>query len=536
MANRLAMDKTQGIMQLFAAGMSERQIARTLDIDRKSVDRELRLQGAKGATSTKAPTGLDFLGSEESKGAKAPTGCETLNSATVDSSTINKAEASTSDRNASRSQCQAFHDLITQKLEMGLDAQRVYQDLVRDHGFSGSYYSVRRYVRRLGNRLVDPVRRIELPPAEEMQVDYGIGARCKDHTGTLRKTYVFRCVLSYSRKGYTEAVTRLTTESFIRSMENAFRALGGVTKTVVFDNAKAVVKQADWHDPELNPKINSFCKHYGFALLPTRPRTPQHKGKVERGVDYVQENCIKGMTFESLALQNQHIEQWERSIADTRIHGTTKKHVGKQFVEFEKGLLSPLPKEHFPLYEEGVRKVSRDGHIEVKGSFYSAPPEYLGCEIWVRWNDRVVRLLNHRQEQIAIHTRLERGKYSTLAEHIPPRKINGIERGSQYLLHKAKLIGPHSARWAECVVKERGVHGMRAIQGLLSFTNQYESTAIERAAEVAWRSGAFNSRTIRRLLKNGGSRQETMDFIEEHPVIRSVFEYDVFFRKALAEG
>ena len=86
MANRLAMDKTQGIMQLFAAGMSERQIARTLDIDRKSVDRELRLQGAKGANPTKAPTGLDFLGSDESKGAKAPTGCETTNSATVDPS------------------------------------------------------------------------------------------------------------------------------------------------------------------------------------------------------------------------------------------------------------------------------------------------------------------------------------------------------------------------------------------------------------------------------------------------------------------
>jgi transposase len=530
------MDKTQGIMQLFAAGMSERQIARTLDIDRKSVDRELRSQGAKGARQTKAPTGSASLGSEVPKGAKAPTGGEAPDSAVIESSK-NAAEVTPAiDPNPSRSQCQAFHDLITQKLEKGLDAQRVYQDLVRDHGFPGSYYSVRRYVRHLGNRLVDPVRRIELPPAEEMQVDYGMGAPCKDHTGKLRRTYIFRCVLSYSRKGYTEAVTRLTTESFIRSMENAFRAFGGVTKTVVFDNAKAVVKQADWYDPELNPKIISFCKHYGFALLPTRPRTPQHKGKVERGVDYVQENCVKGMTFESLTLQNQHIEQWERSIADTRIHGTTKKHVGKQFLEIEKGLLSPLPKEHFPLYEEGIRKVSRDGHIEVKGSFYSAPPEYLGCEIRVQWNARVVRLMNHRHEQIGIHVRMERGKYSTLSEHIPPRKISGIERGSQYLLHKAKLIGPHSSRWAECVLKERGVHGMRAIQGLLSFTSQYESAAIERATEVAWRSGTFNSRVIRRLLKNGGSRQETMDFIDEHPVIRSVFEYDAFFRKALAEG
>ena len=536
MANRLAMDKTQGIMQLFASGMSERQIARTLDIDRKSVDRELRAQGAKGASSAKAPTGSRTKDSNAPKGAKAPTGCENSYPSTVEPLKIAQEVTPPGGVTSSRSQCHAYHELIAQKLETGLDAQRVYQDLVRDHGFPGSYYSVRRYVRHLGNRLVDPVRRIELPPAEELQVDYGVGARCKDHTGKLRKTYIFRCVLSYSRKGYTEAVTRLTTESFIRSMENAFRALGGVTKTVVFDNAKAVVKQADWHDPELNPKIILFCKHYGFVLLPTRPRTPQHKGKVERGVDYVQENCVKGMTFESIALQNQHIEQWERTIADTRIHGTTKKHVGKQFVEIEKSLLGPLPKDYFPLYEEGVRKVSRDGHIEVKGSFYSAPPEYLGCEIWVRWNDRVVRLINHRQEQIAIHARLVRGKYSTLPEHISPRKINGIERGSQYLLHKAKLIGPHSARWAEGVLEERGVHGMRAIQGLLSFTNHYESAAIEHATEVAWRSGSFNSRVIRRLLKNGGSRQETMEFMDEHPVIRSVFEYDAFFRKVLSEG
>lgn len=253
-------------------------------------------------------------------------------------------------------------------------------------------------------------------------------------------------MLSHSRKGYTEAVTRLTTESFIRSLENAFRAFGGVTKIVVFDNAKSVVKQADWYDPELNPKIIAFCKHYGMAIVPTRPRTPEHKGKVERGVDYVQENAIKAMTFESLSLQNQHLDHWERTVADTRIHGTTKRHVGKQFLEVEKPCLGPLPAEHFPLYQEGMRKVSRDGHIEVKGSYYSAPPEYLGCEIWVRWNDRVVRMLNHRQEQIAIHPRMEKGKFSTLGEHISPKKINGIERGARYLMHKVRLIGPQSTR------------------------------------------------------------------------------------------
>ena len=331
---------------------------------------------------------------------------------------------------------------------------------------------------------------MEVEAGQEMQIDYGQGARCMDHTGKLRRTYVFRLVLSHSRKGYTEAVTRLTTESLIRSLENAFRALGGVPKVVVFDNAASAVKQADWYDPELNPKMIAFCKHYSFALIPTRPRTPQHKGKVERGVDYVQENAIKGMTFESLALQNQHLFQWEKNVADTRIHGTTKKHVGKQFIEVEKQKLGPLPPESFPLYDEGIRKVSRDGHIEVKSSYYSAPPEYLGCEVWVRWNDRIVRILDHRQQQIAIHPRMEKGKFSTLAEHIAPSKINGIERGAQYLMQKVKLIGPHSTRWAEGAISEHGVQGMRIVQGLLSLTRKYESSAIDpRGGDIRGKAG-----------------------------------------------
>jgi hypothetical protein len=42
-------------------------------------------------------------------------------------------------------------------------------------------------------------------------------------------------VLSHSRKGYSEAVGRQTTESFIRCLENAFRHFGGVTRTTVID-------------------------------------------------------------------------------------------------------------------------------------------------------------------------------------------------------------------------------------------------------------------------------------------------------------
>ena len=436
-----------------------------------------------------------------------------------------------------RSLCGAYRETILAKLEQGLTAQRIYQDLQQEHGFPGRYSSVRRFVQQLVERKELPFRRLEVEPGYEMQVDYGTGARCEAPDGKLHRTHVFRSVLSFSRKGYSEAVRRLTTESFIRSLENAFWALGGVPKTVVFDNAKAVVSQADWYDPELNPKIVEFCRHYQFTLLPTRPRTPRHKGKVERGVAYVQCNGLRGRSFESLAAQNDHLREWERTVADTRIHGTTKRHVGQLFQRVERAALGPLPRERFPFFEEGMRRVSRDGHIEIKRSFYSAPPEYLGCEVWVRWNSQLVRILNHRFEQVAVHCRQEAGKFSTLSEHLADKKISGVERGAAYLLGKVRLLGPFSLRWAEAALSEHGVRGMRIVQGLLALSRNYESAAIEAACDVAWRSRAFRSRIVKNLLKRQtAAAQQTLEFIETHPVIRPLAEYREFIKTAIQGG
>jgi transposase len=526
MGNQLAMDKVQAIKSLEAAGLSERQIARTLSISRKAVRRYL---GRGPSKDTKAPTGKAPTGSPEPKDTKAPTGSAAPEAPLV-------AQPETTVPSTSRSLCRGYRQTIVAKLEQGLTAQRIYQDLREEQGFTGKYHSVRRYVRRLNQRSELAFRRMEVEPGYEMQVDYGSGARCQDAEGKWCKTHVFRLVLSHSRKGYSEAVRRLTTESFIRSLENAFWALGGVPRIVVFDNAKAVVSQADWYDPELNPKIVEFCRHYNFALLPTRPRTPRHKGKVERGVGYVQSNALRGRTFASLAAQNEHLQQWERAVADTRIHGTTKQHVGPLFETVERAALGALPKERFPFYEEGKRRVSRDGHIEVQRSFYSVLPEYLGCEVWVRWNSQVVRILNHRFEQIALHCRQEPGRFSTLGEHLASEKISGVERGAAFLLGKVRLLGPHSLRWAEAALAEHGVRGMRIIQGLLALGRKHQAAEIEAACDTAWRSSGFRYRIVKELLKRRGAKQQTLEFLESHPVIRPIAEYGEFLKNAIQGG
>jgi transposase len=517
MAYRLSMDKSLSIKMLRDSGRSERAIAESLGISRNAVRRHL---AGISSNDTTAPTGSAPTGSEVANDTTAPTGSEAVGKPT---SAV-----------GSRSRCEPFREVILSKLEQGLDSQRIFQDLVDEHGFGEKYWSVQRFVKSLGVSSALPFRRLEVEPGWELQVDFGAGRPCRDHTGEVRKTYVFRAVLSFSRKGCTEAVTRLTTETFIRSLENVFWRLGGVPQTVVFDNAKCVVLKADWYDPELHPKIIEFCKHYGFALLPTRPATPRHKGKVERGVDYVQENALKGRTFETLAEQNAHLEHWEQTVADTRLHGTTKQHVGVQFETIEQAALKPLPKDRFPIYEEGQRKVSRDGHIAVNRAYYSVPAEYLGHDVWVRWNEQTVRILDQRMASIAVHCTHAAGRFSTLGEHIHPSKSHLIERGIEFTLRKVRLLGPHATRWAEAIIETRGIPAARILQGLLSLSRKYQAAEIDRACDTAWRSQIFNYRVIKRLLETrSADQQQTMTFLDDHPIVRSVAEYGAFIRRSI---
>ena len=179
------------------------------------------------------------------------------------------------------------------------------------------------------------------------------------------------------------------------------------------DNLKAAVLKADWFDPQINPKLAAFCRHYSIHLMPCRPRMPQHKGKIEQEVSYVRGNALKGRRFKSLAEENLFLRQWEENVADKRIHGTTCKQVAARFAE-ERPYLQPLPTSLFPCYQEARRNVGRDSFVEVKRAFYEAPPEYIGRQVWVRWDSRCVRIFNERLEQVQIHARLEAGKFSRI--------------------------------------------------------------------------------------------------------------------------
>ncbi len=512
MANQLKMVVVSAVLTLRQRGWSQRRIARELGIDRETVAKYVNSweAGPKPATN-------------------APTGSEGLEPALMPIEPVDQDPQ----KSGPQSQCEPFREIIEGKLKEGLSCQRIYQDLSDEHGFSGSYYSVRRFARRLGKNQPIPFRRMECMPADEAQVDFGTGASVVRPDGKRKRPHVFRIVLSFSRKAYSEVVYRQTTENFIRCMENAFWHFGGVARTLVIDNLKAAVKNADWYDPDIHPKIQSFCEHYGTVILPTKPYTPRHKGKVERGVAYVKDNALKSRTFSSLQEQNQHLLNWETRIADTRIHGTTRKQVGKLFREEEKASLLRLPPGRFPCFQEAKRSVHRDGHIEVEQSYYSVPPEYTNRQVWARWDGHLVRIFNGQMAQLVVHVQVEPGKFQTQQRHIHSQKRSKIEKGTVWLLKRASLIGTHADEWAQSMLKARGIAGVRVLVGLLNLVHHYDDNSIDKACEIALTHNAFRLRTLRDLIKRGGPRQEELEFIDEHPIIRAMSDYGQIVRASL---
>lgn len=527
------------IITLSEQGWSNRRIARELGINRKTVDRHVRLarQADVGLEEPSAAAAVEHCHGTGQNGPNLPPGPERPGGEGMATPAPgdqrqglqngpNLPPGATAWPNVPPgppSLCSAFGATVAEMLGSGLTARRIYQDLRASHGYGGGYDSVKRFVRKLLERNPLPFRRMEAEPGQEAQVDFGRGAAVLLPDGKRKMTWLFRIVLSHSRKAYSEVVLRQTTEDFIRAIENAFRSFGGATRTLVVDNLRAAVSRADWFDPDLNPKVAEFCAHYSTAMLPAKPYMPRHKGKIERAVGYAKCNALKGREFNSVREQNEFLLDWERNVADTRVHGTTREQVSKAF-ERERPALTPLPATLFPCFREGRRSVHRDGHVEVAKAYYSVPPEHVQREVWVRWDGRVVRIFNMRMEQVALHAQAAPGKFSTDGRHLPKEKVSSVERGLDWLLQRSREIGPGAAGWAEAMARARGVRALRVLQGLLGLSHKLGAGRLDAACGKALGFGMFRLRELRSLA-DATVEQPPLDFLEAHPLIRDMAVY-----------
>jgi len=200
----------------------------------------------------------------------------------------------------------------------GINLQALYEHLVAEHGYAGSYKSIQRYVRRHYPRpKIRTRRRVETPPGAQGQADWGaFGGIVIAHEPV--DLLAFHLVLSHSRH---EAVVWSETKdqlAWLTVHNGAFVRLGGVPAVLRVDNESTAIAHGAGPWGQVTVAYQAYADAFRFHVDATRPRQPQEKGKVERRVrGHRQSFDPRGRSFSSLA----ELQAW----TDAQVEASAKR-------------------------------------------------------------------------------------------------------------------------------------------------------------------------------------------------------------------
>jgi transposase len=425
------------------------------------------------------------------------------------------------------SSVEPHRQLVEKWHEKGLEAQAIHQKLVKDYGFTGSYSAVWRFVQNLAPDQPDATVRVEVDPGTEAQVDFGYVGKLLDlRTGKLRKAWAFVMTLSFSRHQYVEFVFDQTVETWLRLHRNAFAYFGGVPRRIVLDNLKAAIIKASVEDPEVQRSYRDLAEHYDFLIAPCRPRTPEHKGKVESGVHYVQRNFMAVHAPEDIPQANEGVLDWIANWAGQRIHGTTRQQPLVRFREVEQAALRPLPDEPYDLAVWNQVVVGRDCYVNFDKAYYSAPERLRGHQVWVRGGLNSVGVYEAYQ-LVALHPRAQApGERHTILAHLPPEKVPGLTTTRESCAAEAAAIGPNTAEVVRRLLADKPIDRLPSAKRLLKLAQSHGTLRLERACGRALQFDDPATGTVRRILDRG------LDLAALPPMSVAVLNVPQFARSA----
>lgn len=307
---------------------------------------------------------------------------------------------------------------------------------------------------------------------------------------------------------YVEFVFDQGVATWLRLHRNALSYFAGVPERIVIDNLKAGITRALQDDPQVQHAYWECAEHYGFRVAPCRPRTPEHKGKVESGVHYVQRNFMAGRELSDLDQANGDVRQWCQTTAGERVHGTTKERPLARFQEVEAAALRPLPTTPYDLAIWKEATLHRDCHINFENAYYSAPFRLVGQRLRVQGGTQVVRIYTQAFELVATHDRAQRpGQRMTHPDHLPPEKLDGLYSDRRSCQAAAQDIGPATAQVVETLLADPVIDRLATVRRLVKLRQRYDEQRLEAACHRALCFGDPSYLTVKRILETGQERQ-----------------------------
>jgi transposase len=377
-----------------------------------------------------------------------------------------------------------------------------YREVYPDgYGYSRFCDLYREFERRLS-----PVMRQHHAAGDKVFVDYSGKklAIVDPATGMVREAEIFVGVLGASNYTYAEITWTQSLADWIGAHVRMFRDFGGVPRLVVPDNLKSGVHKASFYDPELNRSYGMMASHYGVGVLPTRPRKPRDKAKVEAGVRLAQTYILgrlRRQTFFSLA---------EANAAVVAVLDRLNRHVMRRLGVSRRDLLETLdrpslralPEVDYEFAEWRLARVSLDYHVEVTGYFYSVPHGLIREQVDIRATARTVEIFD-RGRRVAAHQRRYGGpRHGTDPDHMPSAHRRYAEWTPERFRRWGRSIGPSTEGLVLAILANRPhpEQGFRSCLGVLRLFKDFGPRHAEMIAAQALASGALTYKSIAALI------------------------------------
>jgi transposase len=299
-----------------------------------------------------------------------------------------------------------FRDFIAATLKEypRLRATRLHE-MLKTRGFDGSIWPVRRYV-----RIVRPASaqeaylRLETLPGEQAQVDWGCFGKIQIGNA-MRSLSCFVLVLSWSRGLYARFALDQTLESFLLGHVEAFSAIGGVPRQILYDNLKSVVLERHGDHIRFHPRLLEFAGHYHFAPKPCARFRGNEKGKVERKISFLRHSFFAARRFSSVEDLNAQLARWIDDIAHERpVPGDGSGRLVKDALGEECARLLPLPEHPFSCDRMEAVCSGKTPYVRFDLNDYSIPHTVLRKPLTLIASERIVRILDGSTE-VARHAR-----------------------------------------------------------------------------------------------------------------------------------
>jgi transposase len=400
----------------------------------------------------------------------------------------------------------AHREPIKAWLDRDLTLTKVHTLLGR-RGVVVSYRTLHRYATlELGfGQRQSTVRVADGEPGAEVQVDFGRLGMLTDESDGRRRRVVHGLIFTavYSRHMFVYPTYRQTLTDVIAGFEAAWAFFGGVFAVVIPDNMKAIVAKADATDPKLNDAFREYAQARGFAVDPTRIRSPRDKPRVERCVPYARSNFFAGEDFRDLNDCRARAERWCGQVAGMRVHGTTRLHPAEVFATDEAPKLKPAPDDTFDIPTWTHPKVAPDRHVQVAKALYSVPGELVGRRLYARVDARTVKLY-WRGELIKVHPVVAPGRRHTDPADLPAETSVYAMRDLNTLQRKASAHGEHVGAYAAAVLEHPlPWTKMRQVYRLLGLVRRHGADAVDDACRRALDTEVIDVGLIDRMLTRG---------------------------------